>query len=229
LICTPGEAVAVHREARDLLVGEARADRQRIELAALLEQLAEALAVARLDVDEAGELVDQFVERPRGGRRDLERVGRVVVREHDAVAIEDQAAVRRDRHDRDPVLLGERQVVVVLDHLQVEEPQQQHEEQEHDASRADGEPPVEALQLVRQVAHLDAAGVRTKARGARRPQDHPAREALEPHAQPRRAAGDLDAAGLRGRKPDRARDRGRERRKGHSNRGRRNIAGGSRD
>ena len=43
-------------------------------------------------------------------RRDLERVGRIVVGQHDAVAVEDEAAVGHDRHDRDAVVLGLRRV-----------------------------------------------------------------------------------------------------------------------
>ena len=101
------EAVAVDGEARDLLVGEARADRQALEVAASpRSSLLEARAVARLDVDELGELVDGALDVAHLARRDLQRVGRVVAREHDAVAVEDQAAVGHDRHDRDAVVLG---------------------------------------------------------------------------------------------------------------------------
>ena len=103
-----GEAVAVGGEPRHLLVGEARADRQalgvaRLDAAACLKRR----AVARLDVDHLAELVDGASP----GRctlrgEDLQRVGRVVARQHDAVAVEDQPAVGHDRHDRDAVVLG---------------------------------------------------------------------------------------------------------------------------
>ena len=43
------------------------------------------------------------------------------MREHDAVAVGDHAAVGRDRHDRDAIVLGKRLVVLVLHHLQVDE------------------------------------------------------------------------------------------------------------
>ena len=69
-------------------------------------------------------------------RRDLERVGRVVVREHDAVAVEDQPAVRNDRHHRDPVVLGLRRQLGVLVDLQIDESsRQQPEREQHERSR----------------------------------------------------------------------------------------------
>ena len=98
-----------------------------------LEQLLEALAVLRLDVDHGRELVDQRLDVADLLGRDLERVGGVVVRDHDAVAVEDQAAVGNDRQHRDAVVLRQREVVLVLDHLQVDEAQQQQEE--HRAAR----------------------------------------------------------------------------------------------
>src|SRR6185295_3125781 len=49
---------------------------------------------------------------------------------------QDQAAVGRDRHDRDAVVLGLGSVGVVLHHLQVEKArEQQHERREHGESR----------------------------------------------------------------------------------------------
>jgi hypothetical protein len=73
----------------------------------------EALAVLRLDLDQLGQLVDHRVEAGlQLGRRDLERVGRIVARQDHAVAVDDQAAVGHDRHDRDAVVLGQRHVVV---------------------------------------------------------------------------------------------------------------------
>src|SRR6185295_5721906 len=85
--------VPVHGEPRHFVVGEPRADRQALEVLRLLEQLAKALAVARLYVDDRGQLVDRVVEIPHARRRDLERVGRIALREHDAVAVGDDAAV----------------------------------------------------------------------------------------------------------------------------------------
>ena len=58
----PGEAVAVHCEARDLLVAEPRSQREALEVLGLVEQALEALAVAGLNLDHLGELVDGLVE-----------------------------------------------------------------------------------------------------------------------------------------------------------------------
>jgi hypothetical protein len=62
------------------------------------------------DLDHLGQRVDQRVELgfaapPRDGG-DLQRVGRVIGRQHDAVAVDDLAAVGHHRHHRDAVGLG---------------------------------------------------------------------------------------------------------------------------
>jgi hypothetical protein len=57
-----GEAEALGREARDLVVGQAGADRHAGEVARLFQQALEALAVLRLDRDQLGQLVDHRVQ-----------------------------------------------------------------------------------------------------------------------------------------------------------------------
>ena len=57
-----GEAEALGGEARHFLVGQLGADRQRLEVLALVHQALEALAVARLDLDDLGQLVDRGFE-----------------------------------------------------------------------------------------------------------------------------------------------------------------------
>ena len=103
-----GEAEALRREARHLLVAELGADRQRLEALALFQQALEAAAVARRDLDHARPARRSVASRSRSTsrRRDLQRVGRVVGGQHDAVAVDDQAAVGHDRHHRDAVGLG---------------------------------------------------------------------------------------------------------------------------
>src|ERR1019366_7615477 len=56
------EAEALRREACDFLVSELGPDRHRLEALAFVEQALEGLPVARLDVDELGELVDRRVD-----------------------------------------------------------------------------------------------------------------------------------------------------------------------
>ncbi len=58
----PGEAVAVHREAGGLLLGEHVADGDALEVLALRQQLPEAFAVASLDDDDFGQPVDGFLQ-----------------------------------------------------------------------------------------------------------------------------------------------------------------------
>jgi hypothetical protein len=151
-----GEAIAVRREARDLLVRKAGPDRQALEALAVLEQLLEAAAIARSDLDERRELVDRAVEILDLARRDLERVSRVVGREHGAVAIDDDAAVRYDRQDRDAVRFGEGVVVIVHHHLEIEKAREEHPEHHEDESRRDPQAHTEMVELAVRIAHFDA-------------------------------------------------------------------------
>ena len=142
-----GEAIAVHREARDLLVGEPRAQRQALEVLRFLEQLAEAAAVARLHVDDRREFVDRRVEVLDLRRHQLERVTGIALREHHAVAIGDDAAIGRDRHDGDAVRFGQRAVVAVLHHLQVDEAREQSAEREQRERAGHDQPAPEQEEL----------------------------------------------------------------------------------
>ncbi len=157
------EPVAVHGKARDLLVGQARAQRQALEVLGFLEQLAEALAVARLHVDDLGQRVDRRVEILDARRLDLERVRRVALRQHDAVAVGDDAPIRHDRHDRDAIGLGEGLEVAVLHDLQVEEAREQRgERRQHEHSGNTQAAPEEeqlALGIAQLVRAESAAGI----------------------------------------------------------------------
>src|SRR6185437_3805978 len=80
------------------------------------------------DLDHPGERVDRLLDVRHLARRDLQRVGRIVRGEHASRAVEDEAAARHHRHHRDAVLLRERVVVLLLDHLQPDEARHQHAE-----------------------------------------------------------------------------------------------------
>ena len=149
-----GKAVAVDGEARDLLVGKARAQRHALEVLRFVEELLEALAVARLDVDDRRQLVDGRLEVADLRRRELERVRGVALREHDAVAVGDHAAIGDDRHDRDAVGLREHAVVVVLVHLQVHEAREQRAERGKREHARDHQAPAEEEHFAFRVAHL---------------------------------------------------------------------------
>src|SRR5439155_19599573 len=135
-----GEAIAVHREARDLLLGQARADRQALEVLAFLLQLPEAAPVARAHVDDRRELVDRALDVGDLARRDLERVGGIVRGEHFAVAVDDEAAVRHHRHHRDAVRLAERVVVLALHDLQPREAAEEKRERGDDREPREHQP-----------------------------------------------------------------------------------------
>ena len=83
----PRETITVDREARDFLVGEPRAQRQALEEFGLVQQSLETLAVARLHINDGRQLVDHGIEILHPRRRDLERIRRIALGYHDAVAI----------------------------------------------------------------------------------------------------------------------------------------------
>ena len=170
------EPVAVDGKARDLVVGEPGAQRQAFEIPRLLEQLLESLAVARLDVDDLRERVDGFVEVPDARGLDFERVGGVALRQDNAIAVGDHAAVGHDRHDRDAVGLGQRLVVAVLHHLQVDEAAEQRRERDHDQRAGDPQTTLEQEQLALGVAQLGRVEAASRAIGA-----PPRREGKAPH------------------------------------------------
>src|SRR6185503_3680121 len=93
---------------------------------------------------------------PGLGRRDLQRIGGIVVRQHRAVAVEDQTPVGNDWNDGDPVVLGERMVVLVLQDLDIEEPGNQQKEDEQYGASAEREAHLEVVQLPLMVAQLGA-------------------------------------------------------------------------
>ncbi|CAJ0798424.1 hypothetical protein LMG18090_03708 [Ralstonia mannitolilytica] len=152
------KAEALRRETRDLLVGELAADRQAFKAAGVFHQPLEAAAVARLDVDHLRELVDRVVQRVlQLGRRDLERVGGIVARQHHAVAVHDDAAVGLDGRDGDAVVFGLGRVLLVLDLLQPEEAREQQPEADQHEQRGRRQPQAEARQLLFDVADFGHA------------------------------------------------------------------------
>ncbi len=148
----PREAEAVDREARDLLLGEPRADRQALEVLALLLELLEAAPVPGADIDDRGELVDRALHARDLARRDLECVGRIVGGEHLAVAVEDDAAVGHHRRHRNAVRLRERVVVGALHYLKPGEAPEKDREGEDDRQAREHQPVAENRELALLVA-----------------------------------------------------------------------------
>jgi hypothetical protein len=78
------------------------------------------------------------------------------VRQDRAVAVEDQPAVGNDRDDGDAVVLGQGVVVVVAQHLQIEQAHQEdHEHAQHEAG-GHRQAHLEVAQLLLMVAQLRA-------------------------------------------------------------------------
>ena len=131
------KAEALCGEARDFVVGEAGADRQALEVLRVFLQLLEAAPVACVDRDHGGQIVDHVFERVvQLRRRDFQRVRRVVLGQHHAVTVGDDAAVRHDRRDRDAVFVGLQRVLAVVPDLQDQETEtDQPEADEHEHAR----------------------------------------------------------------------------------------------
>ncbi len=148
------KTVAIHREARHLVVGEARAQRKALEALRLVHELLEPPPVARLDFDDLRQRIDRLLETLDARRLDFERVCRIALREHDAVAVENHAAIRHDRHDCDPVRLGQRLVMAVLNDLQVEKAREKPDHRERDQCSGDRQAPPEEVGLAPRILEL---------------------------------------------------------------------------
>jgi hypothetical protein len=88
-----GEMESLRCETGHFLVGQASADRQGLEALGFLLQLLEAPSVSGVDFHHLGQRIDGLVQISDPRRRDFQRVGGVVGRQHDAVSVQDQAAV----------------------------------------------------------------------------------------------------------------------------------------
>src|SRR5947207_1170669 len=149
-----GKTVAVDREARHFLIGQTGTQRQALEVLGFLEQPLETLAVARLDLDEASEPIDGLVEVPHARGGYFERVRRIALRQHDAVAIGDDAAIGNDRHDGDPIAFGERLIVPMLEDLQIHEAAQEACKTDHDQCGSDDQPAPKEEELALRIPEL---------------------------------------------------------------------------
>ena len=129
----------VHRERGDLRFRQHHLQRHRFErAAAALEAFVERFDVAFVELDELVKFGDQCVEIGDLLGDEAEREHGLVVREQDAVAIEDQSARRPDRLHLDPVLVRSRAVFFVVGDLQVNHPREQHEDgQQREQEQAD--------------------------------------------------------------------------------------------
>ncbi|MNQ93426.1 hypothetical protein D3C85_1088920 [compost metagenome] len=138
-----GEAPQVGRQPRRLDVVHLQPQRHRLEVLRFRQEFLEALQVARRDRHHLAQRLDGGVEVVDLVRGQLQGVGRVVARQLDAVAVDDQAAVGLHRHQRDAVVLGEGGEVLVLEHLQPDEARHQQQQHQHHEQVGDQQPPVQ--------------------------------------------------------------------------------------
>src|SRR5262249_25618013 len=88
------------------------------------------------------------------GWGDFKRIRGVVVRQHGAIAVEDQSPVWDDRNDRDPVVLSESVVVLVLEDLDVEKPSHEQKEDKQHCPGAEREAHLKVVQFALMIAQL---------------------------------------------------------------------------
>ena len=163
----PGETVALRGKSRQLLRGQSVADRDRLEAARLLAQLLETPSIPGLDVDDGGQLVDDFFGRGLQTRRgDLDRVGRIIGRQHHAVAVRDHPAVGDDGHHRGAVALCLMHVFIMTNDLQIKESnREQHKARGH-KGRGDEDTATKAMQVRMQGVTAQDHGARVRLKGA---------------------------------------------------------------
>ena len=137
------EVRSFHRHACRLFVGEVGAQRQRLEARARAQLLAEVLEIGFRKLHQVAELLEQGVHVVHLFGHDFECVHRVILRQYHAVAVEDQAARRRDRNRSYAVRLGERFVVAVAENLEPRQTQHQHQTQHREDDGGDQQAVVE--------------------------------------------------------------------------------------
>ena len=138
-----GEAPGLGGDARGLFLAELGFQRDGFEVLAFDQQALELALVARGDVHQLAQLGLGGGQVGDLAGRQLQRVGGVVLRQHHAVAVQDQAAVGQDGHQRDAVVLRQRGKVFVLQHLQPDEAGEQHQEHQHDQRVSDDQAQLE--------------------------------------------------------------------------------------
>ena len=158
------EAIALGRELGDFGVAQAGADGDGLEILGFVEQAFEALAILGLDVDDFGQRIDGFIELSYLGRGDFQREGRIVVGQHHAIAVGDDAAIGHDGNQRDAVVFGARLVEIMLDDLQPDEAADQDAEADENEGGGKAEPETEPVEVgfrIVEITHVRSASDRT--------------------------------------------------------------------
>jgi hypothetical protein len=152
-----GEAPAVHGEARGFLVGHAQLDGHRLERPAVAVVAQEARALLGVQRHDRLQLGQQGFAVAGAFRHRIEPPRRHVVGQQPALAVVDQAARGRHRHQAQPVGLRAGGELGVLDHLQAEVPRRQAAQCRQHQQEADQRAAAEQVGFDRMVLELAGA------------------------------------------------------------------------
>jgi hypothetical protein len=165
------KTVALGGKFGHLRIAQATTQRQRFKTFGFFAQFLEAPSVTRSDLKHSGEFVNGLLQIGNFRRRHLQCVGRIVARQHNPVAVQDQTAIGHDRHDGGPVVFGLCPQVVVSHHLQVNQTRHHQPKTRHDHQARYQNPHPEARQLGLNVSndgHAAQSGRLASGSGARR-------------------------------------------------------------
>ena len=128
------KAPALRRKARHFFIGQARTDGDGLKALGVLHQPPELAPVARSDFHHLRQGINGLFQVFHLGARELQRIGRVVAGQHNAVAVQNLPAIGHDGHHRRAVALctlGKSVVAHHLQHKQAEHQNAEHEQHHH--------------------------------------------------------------------------------------------------
>ena len=121
----PRQPVPVDREDGDLALVEPGLERNALERRKVAHLLPELVLFRVVDGQDPAQERERAVDADRLLRHDLQAEHREIAGEHGSVPIPHESAGGRNRTDPDPVLMGQRRVVLVLHDLEVPDPQEE--------------------------------------------------------------------------------------------------------
>ena len=127
----PRKAKALGCKARHLGVRQAGTNGQRPKALGFFHELFKPSTVAAGDIQNLGQLVNRALEVKGLGRRDLQRVSRIVASQYHPIAVLNQASVGHDRHNCRAVALSLRAQVIVSHDLQINQTRQHQNKTKH--------------------------------------------------------------------------------------------------
>ncbi len=131
------ETMAVHRQAGHLVFAEARSERNALERAVRALCILKLLDILFADAHDLAEALQRCVHVLDLLRDQLKVVGGTVLGQNHAVAVVDQAPVRRQRHQAHPVFLRQAREMRIFDDLQPAQPHQQGRDQQETEDAGD--------------------------------------------------------------------------------------------